>query len=89
MTQPNPKRDAAVAKIAANVRSALAWRNISGAAAGPAIGIKQQAMSRRMTGEVPFDVGDLVLIADLVGISPGHLVAGEPWVPEEVAGTPI
>jgi len=79
MTEPSTKRDAAVLNIAANVRSALAWKNIKERAAAAQIGMTQPAMSRRLNGEVPFDGADLVLLADLIGITPGHLVDGEPW----------
>ncbi len=72
-------RDAAVLRAAANVRSALAWQNITGSAAAKAIGVGQAYMSRRMTGEVPFDAGDLALLAKLLGLTPGHLLDGEPW----------
>jgi transcriptional regulator with XRE-family HTH domain len=82
-------RDAAVLRAAANVRSALAWRNITGSAAAREIGVGQPYLSRRLNGDVPFDVGDLTLLAKLVGLTPGHLLDGEPWPEAEVVVAPI
>lgn len=79
MTEPTPERDAAIVRIAANVRSALAFRDVKHAAAAERIGLKPAAFSRRMSGEVPFDAGDLVLLASILDLTPGHLVDGEPW----------
>lgn len=82
MTQPDPpKRDQIVAKVAGNVRSALAYRSVSERSTSAALGISTAAVARRMTGEVPFDVADLVIIAGIVGLTPGHLIDGEPWTP--------
>lgn len=76
---PGEARDSAVQKAAANVRSALAWRNISYSAAGRAIGMDPSNMSRRCNGHIPFDAGDLTLLAKLLELTPGHLLDGEPW----------
>lgn len=92
MTEPTPERDAAIVRIAANVRSALAFRDVRHAAAAERIGLKPAAFSRRMSGEVPFDAGDLVLLASILDLSPGHLVDGEPWpqlTRKEVTPAPV
>ncbi len=72
-------RDAAALKAAANVRSALGWRNITGSAAAREIGVTQAYLSRRLNGDVPFDVADMALLAHLLDLTPGHLLDGEPW----------
>lgn len=90
MTQPTPERDAAVRRIASNVRSALAYRDVKHVAAADRIGLKPAAFSRRLCGEVPFDAGDLTLLARMLDLSPGHLVDGEPWPTRtEVVAAPV
>lgn len=81
-------RNAANLKAAANVRSALGWRNITGSAAAKEIGVGQAYLSRRLNGEVPFDAGDLTLLAKLLDLTPGHLLDGEPWPARGVTPNP-
>jgi hypothetical protein len=90
MTQPEPPKHTEItAKVARNVRSALAWKGISARSVTDVLGISSSAVGRRMTGETPIDVADLVIIANMVGLTPGHLIDGEPW-PEnaDVPGVP-
>jgi len=84
-------RHTAVVKAAANVRSALGWRNITGSAAAKHIGVTQAYLSRRLNAEVPFDAGDLTLLARLLDMTPGHLLDGEPWPEQEreVVAAPV
>ncbi len=80
MTQPEPlSRVEATLKVARNVRSALAWKDITHRTVVDALGMSPSAVSRRMTGETALDVADLIIIANMVGLTPGHLIDGEPW----------
>lgn len=54
--------------VGAEVRGLLAKNKISQSAAGKHLGLSQAAMSRRLLGEVPFNVDELVAIAALVGV---------------------
>lgn len=47
---------------------------MSGAELGRRAGIKQSSISRRITGEVAFDMDDLEAIADVLGVAVGDLL---------------
>ncbi|WP_173078601.1 helix-turn-helix domain-containing protein [Phytohabitans rumicis] len=55
--------------VAENVRIELARRKMSAAELARRLGVPPQNLSRRMTGETPFDTDDLVQIANEFGIS--------------------
>ncbi len=65
-----PQRDSASPHlaVAAEVRAQLARKRVSGRQAALALGWKQPYISRRLTGEIPFDVNDLTALADLLGL---------------------
>jgi len=52
--------------VAAEVRAQLARRRVSGRQAAFALGWKQPYIARRLSGEIPFDVNDLIALADLL-----------------------
>ena len=54
--------------MAGEVRAHLARARLSGRQAALQLGWTQPYMSRRLTGDIPFDVADLEAIADLLGI---------------------
>ena len=81
-------RETAVVVTAAQVRAALAWRNITGSSAARSLGMTQAYLSRRLNGDVPFNIGDIVLLAALIRVSPGRLIDGE-WRPKGVDATPV
>lgn len=90
MTQPNPlTKDGVNQRIVANVRTALAWRDISHRSAAPVLGISPQAMARRMSGEVPFEAAEVALLSTLAGLSVNDLINGDPWTAPEVVVSPI
>jgi transcriptional regulator with XRE-family HTH domain len=62
------KRATLSSDVASEVRAHLARHRLSGRRAALALGWTQPYMSRRLTGEIPFDVADLEAIADLLGI---------------------
>src|SRR5258707_6801554 len=55
--------------VAAEVRAWLGRRNRSGRSIARELGWTEPYLSRRLTGTVPFDVADLVAIADLLDVS--------------------
>jgi transcriptional regulator with XRE-family HTH domain len=50
------------------VRDALAEANISQSALAEHLSLSQQAVSRRVLGQVPFTVRDLIATAALIGV---------------------
>jgi transcriptional regulator with XRE-family HTH domain len=57
------------ARVAEEIRALMGRRRMSGAALARGIGENQQYVSRRLTGEVPFDIDDLEKIAALLDTS--------------------
>src|ERR1022692_4135759 len=54
--------------IAAEVRAELARKQLSGVRAARALGWTQNYISRRLSGTVPFDVADLIALANLLEV---------------------
>jgi transcriptional regulator with XRE-family HTH domain len=54
--------------VAEEIRVLLARRKMSANQLAQVTGIKQSSLSRRMTGETAFDMDDLELIADALGV---------------------
>jgi transcriptional regulator with XRE-family HTH domain len=55
--------------VAEEIRVLLARRKMSANQLAQLTGIKQSNLSRRMTGETAFDLNDLELIADALGVA--------------------
>lgn len=55
-------------RVGDEVRAALARRQISQTVLGQNLGLSQAAVSRRLLGEIPFDVDELTKIAALVDV---------------------
>lgn len=68
-TQPN-----AAAAVGAEVRGLLAKHKISQTSAGTRLGLSQSAMSRRLAGEIAFNVDELAALADLIGVPVSDLL---------------
>lgn len=64
-------------RVADSVRAELARRKITQTELAEALGMTQPAVSRRMSGAVPFDTEELGRIADLLGV-PMSVLFGEP-----------
>jgi len=60
--------DLSAASVGAEVRGQLAKRSISQAVAAETIGLSQPAFSRRIRGEVAFDVTELAALSTLLGV---------------------
>lgn len=56
------------ARVAAGVRVQLAIANVSASKAARGIGISQPAMSRRINGELAFDIDELGRLATMLGV---------------------
>jgi hypothetical protein len=54
--------------VAAEVRAEMARQRVSQQTLAGAVGISQAAISRRITGEVPFDVTELARVAEVLGV---------------------
>ena len=55
-------------EVAASVRAYLARKRMSVREAARRLGIGQTALHRRVTGEIPFDVGEIVALAALLDV---------------------
>lgn len=61
-------------RVGAAVRAEMTRRKITQAEVSACIGLTQQAVSRRLAGQVPFDVNELAKIADYLGLDIATLV---------------
>lgn len=89
MKDPAVHAAATVTRVAANVRAALGWRGLKDQELAAPLGLSAAAVSRRLTGAVAFDIGELSVVSGLVGVSVGDLVDRDPWSPPEVIAEPI
>jgi transcriptional regulator with XRE-family HTH domain len=55
-------------RVAAEVRAELARADLNGSQAAARLGWKQQYISRRLSGTVPFDVAELYEIAEMLDV---------------------
>jgi BetR domain len=55
-------------QVAEEVRAYLARKRMSVREAARRLGLGQTAMHRRVVGEIPFDVGEIVAIAELLDV---------------------
>lgn len=63
-----PDRQSPRGRVAAEVRAEMARARVSGNALARIVGKSQAYWSRRITGDVAFDVDDLAIIAGLLGV---------------------
>lgn len=69
-------------RVAEEIRVLLARRRMSGSELARQIGASQPYVSRRLTGEIAFDVDDLEKIAAALDVQPSDLL-----IPKTVTGT--
>ncbi len=62
--------------VAANVRAELARRRITQTDVAERLGVSRQNVAKRLNGSVDFRVGELISIANMLGITIGDLVGG-------------
>lgn len=72
-----PPRGRLRERTAEEIRVHLARRRMSAAELARRTGLKQPYVSRRMTGEIAFDLDDLEVIARELGVTVAELIAGE------------
>ncbi|RIR11247.1 helix-turn-helix domain-containing protein [Mycobacteroides abscessus] len=60
-------------RVAANVRAELARAGESQSSLAPKVDMSQQALSRRLSAQVPFTVTELSRIASVLGVPIGAL----------------
>lgn len=70
MTQPNTLADT----VAAEVRAQLARRQLPGSALAAAVGKSEMYVSRRLRGDIPFDLIDLEQVAQFLGVAVADLL---------------
>jgi len=78
MTVPERDTSSLRESVAAEIRAQLARRRLSGRQAAAMLGWTSPYLSRRLTGEVPFDVSDLEAIAGLLGVPVASFLQGPP-----------
>lgn len=71
MTQLTPAE-----RVAAEVRAALARQGKPSKYVGEVLGLTRSSVSRRLSGEIPFDVDELHKLADALGVSVATFLAG-------------
>jgi transcriptional regulator with XRE-family HTH domain len=62
--------------IGANVRAEMARRGLSQTALAARLGLSQTAVSKRLLGKTPWDVNELTVAADTLGVDVSELFAG-------------
>lgn len=62
--------------VAAEIRAELARRRIRQAKLAALLGISQVSVSRRLSGETPFDINELVKVAEFLGIPVSDILKG-------------
>ena len=62
--------------VAANVRAELARRRITQTDVAQRLGVSRQNVAQRLNGSVDFRVGELIAVADMLGITILELLDG-------------
>ena len=78
MTMPERETSSLRESVAAEIRAQLARRRLSGRQAAVMLGWTSPYLSRRLTGEVPFDVADLEALAGLLDVPVASFLQGPP-----------
>jgi predicted transcriptional regulator len=64
------------AQVAGNVRAEMGRRNVTQMHLAQELGLTQAAVSRRITGKVPFNIEELAAVAVILDVTVAHLTAG-------------
>lgn len=65
----------AAQRTAANVRAEMARKRITQIKLAESVGWSQGAVSRRLSGRVPFNIEELARVAEILGVTVADLVA--------------
>lgn len=72
---PHMETTSSARRVGDEVRAAMARRRVSQAALGKHLELSQAAVSRRLLGEIPFDISELTAIASFLGVPLETLVS--------------
>jgi len=64
--------------VGATVRAEMARRRVTQRQIAEALGLSQTQISRRLAGEVAFNVDELAVVADFLGVAISTLVVSAP-----------
>lgn len=64
-----------IQRVNTEIRVLLARREMSQRDLASLTGMSQVAVSRRMTGQIPWDLAELELVAETLKVDPSHLLA--------------
>lgn len=67
----------ALGRTAENIRAEMARQKVPQITLAAHLGISQAAVSRRLNGQTPFVVDELVAVAFLLGVSASYLLGEE------------
>lgn len=84
-----PSTETTVGYVAGEIRAHAARKGFSGRQLAFQLGKSQPWMSRRLTGEVPFDVEELDAVAAILGVAPRDLFPGRDNDPNNVGGVAL
>lgn len=62
-------------RVADTVRAEMARRRVGHQRLAVALGVSRGSVHRRLSGQLPFDVAELSVIADLLGIPVADLIS--------------
>lgn len=74
--------------VAAEVRAQMGRRRITQGQLAKALGMSQAAVSRRLTGELPFDLDDVLVMAQRFNVALSDLIPEPAEVLKEGRSTP-
>lgn len=72
----DPQGRAVTETVIGEVRAHLARQRLTGKQAAARMGWSQAYISRRLTGDTPFDVADLAQLGELLDVAPAVFFAG-------------
>lgn len=81
-----PSTETTVGYVAGEIRAHAARKGLSGRQMAFQLGKSQPWMSRRLTGEIPFDVEELDAVAAILDVAPRELFPGNEGDPRFTGG---
>jgi predicted transcriptional regulator len=61
-------------EVAANIRAELARQKVSQSQVAEVLGVSQAAVSRRLSGALPFELDEIAAVADLLNVRARDLI---------------